>query len=165
MRKEIEAYIWGIDSDTLEGTVASMFIQKNLSLATIEAGTGGILTNTITNFPDSSIFYKCGIVIGRTNLKPEYGINESVVSKYGFVSAETALQMAAKIREKCRTNFGLSLIGVLEDDSSHKTGTIIIGIDNGKENHIHTRIVPGTRLQIKQRAACSALFELRKIML
>jgi nicotinamide-nucleotide amidase len=165
MRKEIEPYVWGMDLDTLEGTVANILINKNLSLSTLEAGTGGILANTITNFPDSSLFYKYGIVIGRTNLQPEYGINESVVSKYGFVSSETALQMAFTIREKCGTDYGLSLIGVLEGDSSNKTGTIIIGITNGKESHVHSRTVPGTRLQIKQRAACSALFELRKIIL
>ena len=36
----------------------------------MEAGTGGILANNMTNFPDSLKFYKCGIVLGRNELGP-----------------------------------------------------------------------------------------------
>jgi len=51
------------------------------------------------------------------------------------------------------------------DEPEYKMGTIMIGIDEGKHCHAFKRIYPGTRLQIKQRAAVAALFELRKIML
>jgi nicotinamide mononucleotide (NMN) deamidase PncC len=44
-------------------------------------------------------------------------------------------------------------------------GTIMIGIDNGAHNYAFSRNYPGTRMQIKHRAAIAALFELRKIML
>jgi nicotinamide-nucleotide amidase len=166
LRRLVGDYIWGTDSDTLEGVVANLFISKNMSLSTMEAGTGGILANNITNYPDSLKFYKCGIVLGRGDLGQEYGIDENVISQYGPVSTEAAKEMASVIRRKYGTSVGAGLIGVMESDNpADKIGTIMIGIDDGKHSYAFKRIYPGTRLQIKQRAAIAAMFELRKIML
>ena len=44
-------------------------------------------------------------------------------------------------------------------------GTIFVGIDDGKQKQSFSRNYPGNRLQIKQRAVLSALFELRRILL
>ncbi len=159
-------YIWGTDSDTLEGIVANQFIEKKMSLATMEANTGGILANSITNIPVSSEFYKCGIVINRSDLRSEFGINEDVISRYGPVSREAVSEMATAIRRQYATSVGVGLIGVLvPDEQGTKLGTILIGIDNGAHTYAFSKLYPGTRLQVKQRAAISALFELRKIML
>jgi nicotinamide-nucleotide amidase len=166
LRSLVGDYIWGTDSDTLEGVVANLFMTKNMSLSTMEADTGGILANNITNYPDSLKFYKCGIVLGRGDLGQEYGIDENVISQYGPVSTEAAKEMASVIRRKYGTSVGAGLIGVMESDNpADKIGTIMIGIDDGKHCYAFKRIYPGTRLQIKQRAAIAAMFELRKIML
>jgi len=157
-------YIWGTDSDTLEGIVANLFVQKKMSLATMEAETGGILANIITNIPDSSKFYKCGIVISLDDMKSEFGINEGIVVQHGAVSQEMARELASSVREKYGTSIGVGLIGVMEfKNTNNDLGTIMIGIDDGKSTYSFKKIYPGTRLQIKQRAAVSALFELRKI--
>ena len=166
LRKLVGDYVWGTDSDTLEGVIANLFIAKKMSLATMESGTGGILANNITNFPDSLNFYKCGIVLSRKDVWPEFGISENTIAQFGPVSTETATQMAAAIRRQHGTSVGVGLIGVIEsDETANKLGTIIIGINDGKQKYAFTRTYPGTRLQIKQRAAVAALFELRKIML
>jgi len=166
IRQLVGDYIWGTDSDTLEGIVANQFIEKKMSLSTMEANTGGILANSITNIPVSSEFYKCGIVINRSDLRSEFGINENVISQYGPVSQEAASEMATAIRRHYATSVGVGLIGILgPDEHGNKLGTILIGIDNGTHAYAFSRIYPGTRLQVKQRAAISALFELRKLML
>ena len=132
----------------------------------METDTGGILSNTITNVPGSPQFFKCGIVINRSDLGEEYGVSGSVISQYGPLSLEAVREMATSVRRKYDTSVGVGLAGVVEnDDPSHKLGTILIGIDDGKQNYTFQRVYPGTRLQIKQRAAIAALFELRKIML
>ncbi|MBN1375720.1 MAG: CinA family nicotinamide mononucleotide deamidase-related protein [Dehalococcoidia bacterium] len=158
-------YIWGMDSDTLESVVASLFIKSNMTLSTMETGTGGILANNITNFSDSLKFYKCGIVLSLANIGPEFGISENALSQYGPVSTAVAAEMAATVRRRYSTSIGVGLVGVIEaEESSEKIGTVIIGINNGEQQYTYKRIFPGTRLQIKQRAAVAALFELRKIM-
>jgi nicotinamide-nucleotide amidase len=166
IRQLVGEYIWGTDADTLEGIVANQFYEKKLSLSTMEAGTGGILSNCITNIPLSSGFYKYGIVIDFNELGSQFGVNEGVITQYGIVSQETAREMAATVRRLHETSVGVGLVGVMEsNEQGHKMGTIMIGIDNGAHNYAFSRNYPGTRMQIKQRAAISALFELRKIML
>jgi nicotinamide mononucleotide (NMN) deamidase PncC len=76
------------------------------------------------------------------------------------------MEMAAAVRRLHETSVGVGLIAALEPDGQgRKIGTIMIGIDNGAQNYAFSRNYPGTRMQIKQRAAIAALFELRKIML
>ncbi len=166
LRQLVGEYIWGTDADTLEGLVANQFLGKKLSLSTMEAGSGGTLANCITNIPASQGFYKHGMVINFDDLGTQSGINESVIAQYGIVSRETAMEMAAAVRRLHNTSVGVGLVGILEPDGQgHKIGTIMIGIDNGAQNYAFSRNYPGTRMQIKQRAAIAALFELRKIML
>jgi nicotinamide-nucleotide amidase len=166
IRQLVGEYIWGTDADTLEGIVANHFNEKKLSLSTMEVGTGGVLSNCITNIPLSSGFYKYGIVMNFDELGPQFGVNENVIAQYGIASQETAREMAAAVRRLHETSVGVGLVGVMESDQrGHKIGTIMIGIDNGAHNYAFARNYPGTRMQIKQRAAISALFELRKIML
>ncbi|MCX6005231.1 MAG: competence/damage-inducible protein A [Chloroflexi bacterium] len=158
-------YIWGSDSDTLEGIIANLLITNNMNLAVIEAGTGGILANTITNIPESSKFFRYGIVINRDDLKREYGINDDIIEQYGMVSQEVACKMASAIKAKYETSFGIGLIGVTEpDELNNKLGTIVIGIENNAGKHGFKKIYPGTRMQVKQRAAIAALYELKNIL-
>ena len=132
----------------------------------MEVGTGGILANCITNIPLSSGFYKHGMVVNFNEPVSQFGINENVVGQYGIVSQETAREMAAAVRRLHETSVGVGLVGVMEsDEQGQKMGTIMIGIDNGAHNYAFSKNYPGTRMQIKQRAAIAALFELRKIML
>jgi nicotinamide-nucleotide amidase len=105
-------------------------------------------------------------VINFDELGPQSGVNENVITQYGIVSQETAREMAAAVRRLYETSVGVGLVGVMESDKQgHKMGTIMIGIDNGAHNYAFSRNYPGTRMQIKHRAAIAALFELRKIML
>jgi nicotinamide-nucleotide amidase len=165
IRQLVGEYVWGMDSDTLEGVVANLFMQKGMSLSTMEAGTGGVLANGITNSPDSSKFYRCGIVISRGDLGPASGIAENIVAQYGRVSKEVAREMAAAVRKMYSTSVGVGLIGVTEaGELDGNIGTTIVGIDTGEQVHSIVMALPGTHLQIKQRAAIAALFELRKIM-
>ncbi|MBN1689435.1 MAG: CinA family nicotinamide mononucleotide deamidase-related protein [Dehalococcoidia bacterium] len=166
LRPLVGDYIWGADTDTLETIIADLFIRKNFSLSTMETDTGGILANTITNVPGSLQFFKCGIVVNRSELGEGFGIDKNVISRYGPLSPEAVSEMASSVKREFNTTVGLGLAGVVENgDAAHKLGTILIGIDDGKQTYAFQRTYPGTRLQIKQRAAIAALFELRKIML
>lgn len=166
IRPLVGDYIWGTDTDTLETIIADLFIKKNMSLSTMETDTGGILANTITNVPGSLQFFKCGIVINRSELGERFGIDKNVISRYGPLSQEAVREMATSVRREFDTSVGVGLAGVIENgDAARKLGTILIGIDDGQKTYAFQRTYPGTRLQIKQRAAIAALFELRKIML
>lgn len=167
--REIESIlgeiIWGTDSDTLEGVIAQILLSKGMTLSTLEAGTGGALANMITNSPDSPKFYKHGTVINQDDLLTESSINSQVISNYGTVSEETACEMAVAARNKYRTSVGIGLIGIVDiNESKYSPGSVMVGIADDKRTYSLAQKMPGTRKQIKQWAAISALFELRKIL-
>jgi nicotinamide-nucleotide amidase len=136
-----------------------------MNLAAIEMDSGGILANILTNITENSKFFKYGIVISRNELKAECNIGDDLIGQFGIASKEIAGEMAIAAKRKYGTSVGVGLIGVMElGDPINSLGTIFIGIDNGKGPQTFKRNYPGTRLQIKQRAAVSALFELRKIL-
>ena len=157
--------VWGTDADSLEGLVARRLIEKEMKLVCIEVDTGGILANMITNLPDSVNFFKYGIVINREDIVVEGGISKEMINQHGIYSQEVAGAVALAARRKYGESISIGLIAVMEPgDPVNSLGTIFIGIADGMHLSTFKRNYPGTRLQIKQRAAISALFELKNFL-
>lgn len=167
IRAIVNEYVWGVDSDTLENNVGMLFLAKRLSLATMESHTGGLLANTITNIPGSSKYFKGGLVAYTEDARAVLGFNCQLISQYGLVSAEAAEMMATISREKLEASIGVGLTGVVgpAEIESKPVGTIFVGIADSQRSKSFTRNYPGNRLQVKQRAVTSALFELRRTLL
>ena len=160
-------YIWGVDADSLEKIVGDLLIEKHLTIAIMESCTGGLLANIITNITGSSNYFKGGLVtyIDETNVV--FGLDERFLSQFNSISLEAAKAMAAIIRNKLGASIGIGITGVTgpQEIGGMPVGTIFIGIDDGQHQLSFTKNYPGNRLQVKQRAVTSALFELRKILL
>jgi nicotinamide-nucleotide amidase len=159
-------YIWGVDSESLEGIVGNLLLSKNLTLATMESYTGGFLANVITNVPGSSKYFIGGLIAYNEASRTVFGLDPKCVSRYGTVSTETCESMAAIAREKLGTSIGLGLTGVMgpAEIEGQSIGTIYISLDDGRHRYNLSKNYPGNRLQIKQRAVTAALFELRRIL-
>jgi nicotinamide-nucleotide amidase len=167
IRTILEDYIWGTDSDSLEANIGRMLTAKKLTLGAMESSTGGLLSNTITNVPGSSSYFKGCIVAYTEDLKKSFGVDESIIEKYGPVSPDLTEVMASIARRNLISDIGISVNAVTDPDtvSGRSIGTIYISIDDGKHNLNFERHYPGNRLQVKQRAITAALFELRKTLL
>lgn len=160
------SYIWGTDNDTLEGLISRHFIDNNMTLATMEFNTGGALANTLTNFSDSYKFFRYGEVSNEGNSVLSSSAGNNIEIQNGDISEQSLKGMAEAVRKRHHTTVGIGLVALMEsNDSELKPGTVMIGIDNGTKSYFFNRIFPGNRVQIKQRATTSALFELSKIML
>jgi len=159
--------IWGTDSDSLETTIGTMLRSKKLTLGIMESSTGGLLSNTITNVPGSSAYFKGCLVAYSDELKKSYGVDAHLIQQFGATSLELTEVMASLARHKLITDIGMSVTAVVGPDEieGKPIGTIFISIDNGKHRFNFTRNYPGNRLQVKQRAVTSALFELRRTLL
>ena len=159
--------IWGVDYDSLEGIVGALLTAKGLSLATVESSTGGLLANVITNVPGSSKYFTGGLITYADKAKTAFGLDAELVSQYGAVSAQAAEAMATIAREKLGATIGVGLTGVTgpAEVEGKPVGTIFVGIDDGQHRKGIAKNYPGNRLQVKQRAVTSALFELRRVLL
>jgi nicotinamide-nucleotide amidase len=167
IRTILEDYIWGTDSDSLEANIGRMLTANKLTLGAMESSTGGLLSNTITNVPGSSSYFKGCIVAYTEELKKSFGIDECMIQKFGQVSPDLTEVMASIARHNLIADIGISVNAATDQDAidGRSIGTIYISINNGKRNFNFERYYPGNRLQVKQRAVTAALFELQRTLL
>lgn len=159
--------IWGYDADTLEELVGSMLRERKLSLATMESCTGGLLASTITDVPGSSDYFKGGFVAYTAQMKASFGVDATLLAEYGTVSAEVAAAMARAARLKAEADIGIGITGVAgpAEVEGKPVGTVHIAIGTGQSSTSLSVRYPPRRHEVKRRAAYSALFKLRQLLL
>ncbi len=158
IRAVLGEYIWGTDKDTLEAAAGHLLIEKGLSLAVMEDYSGGWLAASITDIPESSTFFKGGLVACSDEAKVAFGVNAAVISQYGAVSPEVVQAMVQAVRAFLRADIGISITGI-EETEARPTGIVYIGIADDKSS----RVISRTRG--KRRVTTTALFELRKSLI
>ena len=166
INRRLGAYIWGHDDETPEQSLGQALLQQGLSLATMESVTGGLLANSISEVPESSSYFKGGVVAFSKESKLAHGVPAEVLEEFGEASQETANAMAIAAREASGADFGIGVAGVLgpAEQDGKAPGQIYIAIAADRELREFQLRVPPRRLVIKRRAANTALTELRKMI-
>ena len=155
-------YIWGMDEDTLESVIITLLKAKNLTFATMESCTQGLLCNTLASSLGSSTYFRGGLVACCDEARIAFGVDPYISKRYGNESSQVAEAMAEAVRKKFKADIGLSITG--STDTS-KEGNIFIGLNSDTFKQTITHTVYGNRSRIIQRAVYSALFDLRKVLL
>ncbi len=165
MRRILGNAVWGADDDTLEGVIGDLLRRSDLTLATMESCTGGLLANTITNVSGSSDYFRGGLVAYTTEMKIDWGVDREIIAEHGVVSAECAREMARAVRERLGSDVGIGITGVAgpEPQEEQPPGTIHIGLDAGftVPQHISYQFAQG-REAVKRRAVTTALALMRR---
>ncbi len=166
INQRLGPYIWGHDDETPEQSLGQALQQQGLSLATMESVTGGLLANSISEVPESSSYFKGGVVAFSKESKLAHGVPADILERFGEASQETANAMATAAREASGADLGIGVAGVLgpAEQEGKAPGQIYIAIAAGKELREFQLRVPPRRLVIKRRAANTALTELRKMI-
>ena len=168
IRTRLGPVVWGVDDDTFESIVVDMMCERDVTLATMESCTGGLLASTITDVPGCSGVYKGGLVSYATEMKIAWGVPAEVIAEYGVVSAETAREMARVARERHEASVGVGITGVAGPDEQEgkPVGTVHVAVDAIWEP---PRTVSYTfnqgRSAVKRRAVTTALGMLRQSLL
>ena len=159
-------YIWGYDDETPEQAAGMSLLSKGLSMAVMEMGTGGALTNSITDLPDSISYFKGGTVASDRASLSASGVPAEVMEKYGVVSQQTANAMAETVRRNLKADLGVAVNGVSGPDEfeGKPMGLAYISVTNGKETREMEMRVPPRWLAIKRRVPNQALIELRRLV-
>ncbi len=113
IQSTVGKYIYGFDDDRLEDTVGKLLSEKDMTIATAESCTGGLIGHRITNVSGSSSYYVGGIVSYSNDVKETaLNVDHNVLEKHGAVSSETAIQMAENVRQVLQADLGLSVTGI-----------------------------------------------------
>lgn len=160
IRQILAPYIWGVDNDTLEATVGELLKTKNLSLATMESCTEGLLSSTIASYPESLAYFKGGLIACCDEAKVALGIDTHIMERYGKESSQVAEAMAEVAQKTLRADIGLGIAGIM--NIGEKTANIFIAMTSGNFKQTITRTFLGDKWRMKQRTVYAALFELGK---
>jgi PncC family amidohydrolase len=146
-----------------------MMKERGLTLAVMESCTGGLLSDTITNVPGSSAYFRGGVVSYATDVKEMMGVAPAIIGEYGVVSAQTAAAMAAAIRERLEADIGIGVTGVAgpEPQDGVPVGQVYIGLDGGEDvpSHSLSFLFSQSREAIKRRAVTQSIMLLRRALL
>lgn len=158
-------WVYGKDSETLEGKVGELLRGKGLTLAIAESCTGGLIGHRLTQVPESSNYFLEGAVTYSNESKnSRLKVSSGLIKKYGAVSAEVALSMAEGIRKSSGANIGLSVTGVAGPNASDDkpAGTVFIAISDEKKIYCEHFRFYNDRSRNKERSAQAALNLLRR---
>ncbi|MBV1820028.1 competence/damage-inducible protein A [Clostridium cochlearium] len=158
--------IYGTDSDTLEGVIGNFLIENNLSIATAESCTGGLLCGRLVNYPGISKCLVEGIVTYSNDSKMNrIGVKKETLENFGAVSEETALEMAKGVAKTSGSDIGISTTGIAGPSGGtdeKPVGLVYIGYYIQGKSFAKRFVFPGNRESIRNRTVTVALDYLRK---
>jgi nicotinamide-nucleotide amidase len=159
-------YIYGEDDEDLAETVVNTLCGHSLTLAIAESCTGGFITAALVAVPGASAILREGLITYSNDSKVKrLGVDPVYISTYGAVSAEVAAAMAEGVARTSGADIGLSATGIAGPGGGSPdkpVGTVFIGLSvKGKTTTLALKL-SGERNPIRERAAMSALFFLRK---
>jgi nicotinamide-nucleotide amidase len=126
LRNILSANIWGTDDDTLHGLISKILIGQNRTLSVVESISGGLLSSALAGAPESSRFFKGGIVVTNESVRTAFGIvGDSGPSAPGDAAAS---RMAAVAREKFSSDIGIGIDGGLDKATGLSAGHAFISI-------------------------------------
>jgi len=147
--------------ESLLKTISMKLKKRNISIATAESCTGGLLAHLLTNISGSSEYFNRGVVTYSNISKIELlGVSQETIKEYGAVSKETASAMAIGIKERSNVDIGISTTGVAGPTGGTKEkpiGLVYIGISTSKETKGKKFIFTKNRLQNKEQTCYEAL--------
>ncbi|HEY9645244.1 MAG TPA: competence/damage-inducible protein A [Chroococcidiopsis sp.] len=125
-------HYYGSDSDTLASVVGQLLKDRGQTLSVAESCTGGGLGQLLTAIAGSSSYFWGGVISYDNSVKVNLlGVNPDDLAQQGAVSAVVAEQMAAGVRSRLNTTWGLSITGIAGPDGGSDTkpvGLVYIGI-------------------------------------
>ncbi len=165
------ANYFGSDEDTLASVVGQLLIARGQTLSVAESCTGGGLGAMLTETPGSSSYFMGGIISYANQVKINLlDVNPTDLEREGAVSEIIAVQMAAGVKAKLGTDWGVSITGVAGPGGGTEdkpVGLVYIGIaapDGSVEGIRYQLGSQQERGLIRQMSAAQSLDFLRRRM-
>jgi nicotinamide-nucleotide amidase len=163
---------YGANDDTLASVVGNLLRSSGETLSIAESCTGGGLGQMLTEIPGSSDYFWGGVIAYDNSVKIGLlGVNPEDLEKFGAVSATVAEQMAAGVKNRLSTTWGLSITGIAGPTGGTKAkpiGLVYIGLagpgDEVTSFEHHLGTIRGRSL-IRYVGGNSALDNLRRRLL
>lgn len=172
IRDRLGPLVFGEDDDTLESVVVEMLVRRGLTLTTVEAGTRGLLAQTVSQSAGADSCFLGGVVLnGSPSVVISIGENENTetgdaaAGEMSLVSAQETLEMAQNARRRFESDFALSVSPFTEPASPGEPATSFIALAGDNVNEVHEHRILVDPAIARPRAAKGALNLLRHHLL
>ena len=153
---------------SLSKKILNKLILKNISVATAESCTGGLLAYNFVKNTDSSKVFKGGYITYSNEMKvKELKVKKVSLKKYGAVSYQIAEEMVEGLYKNNKTKICISTTGIAGPGGSTQrkpVGLIYIGIRVNNKKIIIKKNFKGTRIQIQKKCVNFILKYLYKLI-
>lgn len=126
----------GCTPENLDKTVTDvveLLLHRDISISAAESCTGGLVSELITSVSGASRIFQLGICTYSEQMKTEFlGVSSDILRKYGVVSRETALAMAAGLKKISGADICVSVTGIAGPSGGTPetpVGTVFAGFD------------------------------------
>jgi nicotinamide-nucleotide amidase len=134
---------------------------QNLTIATAESCTGGLIAAAITEIPGASAVFTHGFVTYSNAAKTEMlGVPAGLIAAVGAVSEAVARRMASGAKQRARADLAVSVTGIAGPDGGSPekpVGTVWFGLANAAGVTTYHRVFQGDRQAIRHASAEFAL--------
>lgn len=170
IRRRVGDQVFAVNEETHSQVIGTLLRRHNLTLATAESCTGGLLGGIITAEAGSSDYYLGGAVSYSNQVKESLlGVNFKSLRKYGAVSKEVAGEMSIGAIRCFQADMALAVTGVAGPGGGTEdkpVGLVFIALaDSRGIINIKKCLFTGNRESIRNMSVETALDILRKHLL
>src|SRR3712207_5216894 len=102
-----------INNEELAQHVGAQLQRRQLTVATAESCTGGLIGHLLTEIAGSSAYFMGGVIAYSNAVKHSLlDVPEATLAAVGAVSEETARAMAQGVRARLHTDIGIATTGI-----------------------------------------------------
>ena len=138
-----------------------MLSESNLTIASAESCTGGLLSSCITDIPGSSDYFVLGVVAySRAQKEKLLKIPKTILKKYSAVSKMVACLMAENIRKLTLADIGVGITGYAGPTGGtikDPKGTVYIAVAFKQKTLVKKYLFKKNRIEVKHKAVEKAL--------
>jgi len=113
VREDLGGSVYAEGTETMEEVVGRALAARRMTLAVAESCTGGLIGHRLTQVAGSSTYLDRVLVCYSNEAKMDLlGVSKAILARHGAVSPEVAAVMAKGVRERSRTDVGVSVTGI-----------------------------------------------------
>lgn len=145
----------------IEKEIRDLLLARDLTFATAESSTGGLVAHRITNVSGSSAYYLGGVVAYANEAKELLlGVCRETLLAHGAVSEETAREMARGARLRMGADIAVSVTGIAGPTGGtldKPVGLVYVALSAPDAELCQRHCWQGDRLANKEQSADAAL--------